>query len=74
MLTAQQLLQGTHIICKKASGELVEVAMQNMLQVKVIQKWDNQPVILIECGSDRDIHAGYHGRVGERLIVSGEWF
>jgi hypothetical protein len=51
---------------------LVDVAVQNMSQVKVIQKWDNQPVNLIECGSDRDTHAGYHGWVGEELVVSRE--
>jgi hypothetical protein len=51
---------------------LVDVAVQNMSQVKVIQKWDDQPESLIECGPDRGTHARYHEWVGEELVVSRE--
>jgi hypothetical protein len=71
-LPAGQLLQGTHIISQKTTCELVDAAVQNMPQVKVIQKWDDQSENLIECGPNRDTHAGYYGRVGEELNVSGE--
>ena len=72
ILPGGQLSQGTHIISQKTTCELVDAAVQNMSQVKVIQKWDDQSENLIECGSDRDTHAGYHGWVGEELVVSRE--
>jgi hypothetical protein len=74
ILAAHQLLQGTHIFNKNATCEVVDVAVQNMVQVKLIQIWDNQCETLIECSTHRGTHAPYYGVVWGGLTMSREWF